>query len=297
MLTSAHSGVVFARHEYDALGNCTILENIDGVAEKNPFRWKGFYFDSETGFYYANGSYYDPETALYVDAAQVSTVIDNALSPRHIDRNGMLCYNPLALAGSPFTAFPTMEMEADETYDPGQTWWDNLWEKSCNWWQNIPKWIKFGIGLAVIVGLAIATIATGGASGVLWGAVCAGALKGALIGATSGAIVSGTIEGLVSLSNHQRFWDGFANGAADRFMFGAITGAITGAIEGANGWYNAKASYPPNNGAVPGTEQEIVLQPGKYSRYGTIGPKSDYITAAGASPSQLSLPPWNDIGG
>lgn len=244
---------IAAQYEYDALGKCKVLINDDkyDIASKNPFRWKGFFYDSETGFYYANGNYYDPETGMYVDAAPVSTVIENAHSSRHIDRNGTLCYNHLAIVGSPYTAFTTVEMNEDPTYDPGQTWW----EKICDWWRNVPKWIKIGIGLIVIVALIIATIATGGAAGGLAGAVCAGALKGAVIGATSGAVISGTIEGLISAHNNQGFWDGFANGAADGFMFGAITGAIAGGI---NGYYQ----YQPTkingfskhgiNGAIDG---------------------------------------------
>lgn len=51
--------------------------------------------------------------------------------------------------------------------------------------------------------------------------------------------------------------------------------------------------YPPNNGAVLGTEEIIDLQPGKYGRYGEIGTQSNFITQAGADLSELSLPPWN----
>lgn len=52
--------------------------------------------------------------------------------------------------------------------------------------------------------------------------------------------------------------------------------------------------YPPNNGAVLGTEKTIELEIGKYGRYGEIGPNSNYITNAGATSSQLSLPPRNN---
>ncbi len=257
MLISTESGGICCRYEYDALGKCTIIEQINSAGDINPFRWKGFFYDSETGFYYANGSYYDPETGMYVDAAPVSTVIENADSSRHIDRNSTLCYNHLAIAGSPYTAHTTVELTEDFSYNPGQTWW----EKICDWWRNVPKWIKIGIGLIVIVALTIATIATGGAAGGLAGAVCAGALKGAVIGAVSGAAVSGTIEGLVSAHNNQGFWDGFANGAADGFMFGAITGAITGGIEGANRWYNAKALEFTHN---PGSQEVVLGRSGVY---------------------------------
>jgi len=178
--------------------------------------------------------FYSCWQAAILDAAPLSTVIENADSSRHIDRNGILCYNHLAIAGSPYTAHTTVELTEDFSYNPGQTWW----EKICDWWRNVPKWIKIGIGLIVIIALTIATIATGGAAGGLAGAVCAGALKGAVIGATSGAVISGTIEGLVSAHNNQGFWDGFANGAADGFMFGSISGAIAGGISAYSNYGN-----------------------------------------------------------
>ena len=48
------------------------------IGNINPFRWKGHYFDTESGLYYANGSYYDPEVGLHVDAMPVSSLIENA---------------------------------------------------------------------------------------------------------------------------------------------------------------------------------------------------------------------------
>ena len=248
MLVYTNGGIA-CRYEYDAFGKCTIVEQTSGMGDVNPFRWKGFFYDWETGFYYANGSYYDPDTGMYVDAAPVSAVFDNADSAMYIDRNGISCYNHFALASSSYTAFTTAEMAEDQSYDPGKTWW----EKICNWWNNVPKWIKLGIGILVIVGLVIATIATGGVAGGLAGAVCAGALKGAAIGAVSEALVSGTIEGITSVINKQSFWDGFVNGAADGFVFGATIGAVVGGIQGANGWYNAKAvefTHNPNSSEV-----------------------------------------------
>jgi hypothetical protein len=59
-------------------------------------------------------------------------------------------------------------------------------------------------------------------------------------------------------------------------------------------WYKPDGSmnYPPNNGAVPGTEKTITLQPGQtLGRYGGIGPESDYATTPGATPKSLALPP------
>ena len=47
---------------------------------------------------------------------------------------------------------------------------------------NLPQWAMWVIGGVVIAGLAIATIATGGAAGGVAGFILAGALKGAVVG-------------------------------------------------------------------------------------------------------------------
>ncbi len=86
------------------------------------------------------------------------------------------------------------------------------------------------IGGVVIVGLGIATTATGGAAAGVAGFIVAGEFKGVIIGAISGALVSGTIGGITSTVAGNGFWSGFVDGAANGFMSGAIVGGITGAI-------------------------------------------------------------------
>ena len=62
-----------ARYEYDSLGNCKVYNlGNSTIGDVNPFRWKGHYFDTETGFYYIQGRYYDPQTGRFVQPANVS---------------------------------------------------------------------------------------------------------------------------------------------------------------------------------------------------------------------------------
>ena len=84
MLITSGSSIV-ARYEYDAWGNYKVFDyqgnednDANSIGNINPFRWKGHYFDTESGLYYANGSYYDPEVGLHVDAMPVSSLIENA---------------------------------------------------------------------------------------------------------------------------------------------------------------------------------------------------------------------------
>ena len=53
------NGNIVAMYEYDAWGNITY--QYGSVAELNPFRYRGYYYDMETGFYYLQTRY------LYID--------------------------------------------------------------------------------------------------------------------------------------------------------------------------------------------------------------------------------------
>ena len=60
------SGTVVASYEYDAWGN--ILSQSGSLAEINPLRYRGYYYDNETGFYYLQSRYYDPANRRFINA-------------------------------------------------------------------------------------------------------------------------------------------------------------------------------------------------------------------------------------
>ena len=51
---------------YDAWGNCTITLNTNGIATKNPIRYRGYYYDQDTGLYYLNARYYSPTWRRFI---------------------------------------------------------------------------------------------------------------------------------------------------------------------------------------------------------------------------------------
>ena len=55
-----------ATYEYDAWGN--ILSSSGRLAEINPLRYRGYYYDSETGFYYLQSRYYDLQNRRFINA-------------------------------------------------------------------------------------------------------------------------------------------------------------------------------------------------------------------------------------
>ena len=67
-IVRAATGQIVATYSYDAWGNCTVT-NATGyaVGDKNPFRYRGYYYDTETGLYYLNSRYYNPEFGRFIN--------------------------------------------------------------------------------------------------------------------------------------------------------------------------------------------------------------------------------------
>ena len=70
------SGTVIARYTYNAWGEPMSVTNNAGtaitdtldIAHLNPLRYRGYYYDTETGFYYLKSRYYDPEICRFINA-------------------------------------------------------------------------------------------------------------------------------------------------------------------------------------------------------------------------------------
>ena len=60
------NGVMQAEYVYSPWGEVISAEG--DLAEINPLRYRGYYYDSETGFYYLQSRYYDPENHRFINA-------------------------------------------------------------------------------------------------------------------------------------------------------------------------------------------------------------------------------------
>ena len=70
---------VIATYEYDPWGKVTAVRDANGalvtypsgsnlIAFMNPLRYRGYYQDNDTGFYYLQSRYYDPELKRFINA-------------------------------------------------------------------------------------------------------------------------------------------------------------------------------------------------------------------------------------
>ena len=87
------AGAVVANYNYDAWGSVISVTDANGaaitdsthIANVNPLRYRGYYYDSETGLYYISARYYDPivKRMLNSDDGLLSAVSPQALTDKN----------------------------------------------------------------------------------------------------------------------------------------------------------------------------------------------------------------------
>jgi RHS repeat-associated protein len=86
------TGTVVVEYSYDAWGNILSITGslASTVGAKNPYRYKGYRFDNETGWYYLQSRYYNPKFGRFIDADDIQYAGDNMFE---------YCYNsPLMIS-------------------------------------------------------------------------------------------------------------------------------------------------------------------------------------------------------
>ena len=65
-------GNIVGNYEYDAWGK--VLTADTDIAKQNPLRYRGYYYDNETGYYYLQSRYYDSNICRFInsDVAEIS---------------------------------------------------------------------------------------------------------------------------------------------------------------------------------------------------------------------------------
>jgi len=215
------------------------------AASANPFRYRGYYYDTESGCYYLNSRYYNPEWGRFLSG-------DGVISDVGGDVRG---YNLFAYC------FNNPVNLTDENGD-----WPN--------WESFAKKIAIGTA-AVVAGAAIValTAATGGAAAAFTGALIAGAKAAIISGAVSATISAGTsaIDHRISTGS----WEGatetiveeIVNGFADGFMTGGIMAGGSQAISGGFKFVANKGVQTGRNGGIAVCNKLRVLSPNHTKAY------------------------------
>ena len=207
------SGTLVAQYEYDAWGKHIsitdgsgndVSDNPNHIANINPFRYRGYYFDVETGWYYLNARYYDPNVGRFLSPDLPDTLSADFENFAQYNLYTYCFNNPVNMAD-------------DLGYWP-------------NWLEKVVAAVTVVVVVAAVAAITVATAGAGTAAAV----VAVGAAKGAAIGMASGAAM-GAATGAVSHRVSTGSWKGSGQAALEGMGDGALSGAISGAVSGAVG--------------------------------------------------------------
>ena len=147
---------IAATYRYDPFGKILNLSSLTNIGKLNPFRYRGYYYDTESNLYYLTSRYYNPEIGRFINAdGQLSTGQD------------VLGTNLYAYCANN----PVFRTDAGGN-----------------------KWYHWALGGAIVVGCAVATVLTCGGFAAAAGAVAAVA-SGSVALTTASTVAAGAFIG------------------------------------------------------------------------------------------------------
>ena len=183
---------LLGQYEYDAWGN--LLSQIGSeILNINPFRYRGYYYDAETGLYYLNSRYYDPETGRFISPDSLKY-----LDPTYV--NGLNLYT---YCGNN----PVMHVDPN-----GHEWWD---------------WLAGGLIFVALLGFGIAFSAAAAAAVAAKFAVGAVFALKASAAVFTGAALAGGASWSLQLANSNY---GAIDFDWKQFGVDLIIGAVSGFV-------------------------------------------------------------------
>ena len=113
------SGNVLVNYAYDSWGKVTEITGNTALAEQNPIRYRSYYFDFETEWYFLNTRYYSPDMCRFINADGYVQTGQSVL-----DKN-MFSYcgnNPSSRIDEYGTSWKSIKK-----------WFSNAWSKTKSW--------------------------------------------------------------------------------------------------------------------------------------------------------------------
>ena len=198
------NGVQKTGYTYDAYGNCTVSYGYSNeISRINPIRYRGYYLDCETGLYYLNARYYNPEWRRFISPDDTAY-----LDPESVNGLNLYAY---------------CNNDPINFVDPTGHNWESFWNST------LGKIIGTVLIAGTIIALSIATAGVGTAvvgalGGGFWAAVAGGVVGGAISGAVFGTGISMISQGITN---------GYSNIDYEKVVIDGLIGMVSGATTGA----------------------------------------------------------------
>lgn len=114
------NGNKIADYEYDDWGKLLSIkadnEKNKYIANLNPLRYRGYYYDEETGYYYLQSRYYDPNLCRFINADELMMAKCNKQEINGLNLFAYCCNNPIG------NSDPTGYWKKDDHYSWTKSW-------------------------------------------------------------------------------------------------------------------------------------------------------------------------------
>ena len=258
------AGQKIVSYTYDPWGKVLSVDGSEAstIGQLNPIRYRGYYYDTETGFYYLQSRYYDPEVRRWINS-------DGYISSIGGDIRGynMFAYcmnNPVTLS------------------------------------DNTGNWPFFAVTAVIgaVVGAVAGGVVAANNGGNIWAGIGIGAAAGALIGTGFGMGAGAALAGSITASTGAVMAGGSALvgtvatgglGAGVTYVANNFRSSYSGASQTiATACTSIQTYYPPNNG-FSGIPQNTILSAGTIiQRTGDLSGR--FVAPAYTPPQILSMP-------
>lgn len=223
------NGTEVAAFRYDAYGN--ILYESGSMAEKVKIRYRGYYYDAETGFYYLQSRYYAPSICRFISSDQYELIPTLSQIPGQLNLYAYCNNNPV--------------MFTDESGCSPLPWWEEL---------------LIGLGF-IIIGAAVTALTAGTGLGFMaaFGSALLTSVKAVAISTAISASI-GLIMGGLTTGTWNGALNGMLEGAVDGFMWGGI---FAGGAQILSAGFQGLAKLGVATGRAGGIAKTGILSPDK----------------------------------
>lgn len=224
-------GTELVKYEYNSWGKLLNLTDYssNGLGRRNPFRFKGYYYDEELGMYYLNSRYYDPEVGRFIspDTTDILEVQDDLY-----DKNlYAYCDNN-----------PVMRIDSSGA----------VWHLAVGAVVGVATQFVADVGIGLATGSSFGEVISSLSLVDYAAAAIGGAIAASGIGFAGAVVANATLGGTTYLANCS--YKGVKSNKKD-FIASTVIGGVAGAIggSGANG-KNMRGVYSRSKQVINATK-------------------------------------------
>ena len=215
------TGSVVGNYEYDVWGNCTITDSTGmaitdttSIMHVNPFRYRSYYYDVETGFYYLQTRYYDPTIKRFISADNYELVSELSQNFGELNLYTYCNNNPIMYTDPTGESIDFWKQFFGITVIVGLFVATTVAIFLSGGTTLVPALVGFGLGAAgniISQGVSNVKAGKGFFNDINWGNVAISAISGALFATGFGGIVGAAFCGAASSAGMAAFenqsWD------------------------------------------------------------------------------------------